>query len=293
MAANLELNIASYSTEEIQQLILELQRSKADLEARRFVEQGIAQLAAALRWQTDDTLSTWADRLLETIASLVNGLQACLYMTELSTKNSPTLIRIGAYASEEEGEIRIPFGVGLIGQVAKTAKSAFYDKQSKLIAKSSTGIATIQPQNLLILPLIYNEQVEGVLEITAAHSFTPEQQELLTCMPFSESIGASLMSIRSQEEMKRLFLEAQVKSEELQAQEEEMRQNMEELQATQEEMRRQQQVILENEGKLNAIINSFPGIIFSINKNYQIQNFNQAASEWLHQTKQTIQLNQS
>ncbi|MCS7073645.1 MAG: PAS domain S-box protein [Bacteroidia bacterium] len=259
-------------------LVEELQRSKADIEARRFIDAGVAKFANLLRWQENDSLEIWASRIIEELVGTVNGLQACLYMrvgNHSATSDSRELHLIASYAYPLNERIMvIKFGDGIIGQAAKSARSHHFHGIGQVFeSRSQTGLTMVHPQAIIIQPLIYNGEVEGMLEISSLNGFSPQEVELIRTL--SESIAANMMSIRSQETMKRLYEEAHQKTMELQAREEEMRQNMEELEATQEEMRRQQIALLESEGKFRLLSElTQEGICILVSN--QIQELNRA-----------------
>jgi len=260
---------------ELQRMVAELQQAKADLEAKRYVETTLARFAALVRWQKDDDLESWVNRLLEEIVAAVGGLQACLYMTE--DRAEGRFLRVaGAYAYHRENlEDAIPFGEGILGQAARSAKTQLYTNLGdQFETRSYTGLAVFRPRTLLVQVLLYNDQVEGVLEVSSLGDFTPSQLDLIRAL--SENIAANMMAIRNQEEVKRLYQEAQQKTEELLAQDEEMRQNMEELEATQEEMKRSQKELAAREARLNGVLNSVADGIITINEQGVIQSANPA-----------------
>lgn len=263
------IDISQLDQESLQQLIDELQQSKADLEARQFVERGIARLAELMRWREDDSLSLWSDRLLDELTGLTGGLHAALYISGEAEDRSPALRLVGVNAYNPEDLNReVAYGEGVIGQAAKSKQPRYFSEGAVIEQRSVSGAATVRLSALYVQPLVYNGNVEGVLEISAPEPFSDQAVELLRAV--NESIAANLMSIRSREETRELYREAQQKSEALQAQEEEMRQNVEELQATQEEMRRQQAEVAEREARLNAFINNTQDSIVAVDKNYRI-----------------------
>lgn len=268
------MDISQLDSQSLQKLVDELLQSKSDLEAKRYVETSLAHLSGVMRWQPEDTLQLWGDRLLNHIIEQIDGLQACLYMLE-QNESGPFLKLLSSYATAPEFKLeRVGIGEGVVGQVARSLKPVFYTHLTQVESRSYTGLTVLSPRTLLIQPLIYNEKLEGVLEITAVQDWQKEEPELIGRL--SEIVAANIMSIRSQEAMRLLYLEAQEKTEALIAQEEEMRQNVEELQATQEEMQKQQQLLAEREARMSAIINSAKDLILGLNSQLEVVLYNQA-----------------
>ena len=98
------------------------------------------------------------------------------------------------------------------------------------------------PNEVLIVPLIVNEEVEGVFEFASFNKFQDYQIHFLEQL--GETLAAFINVNRINERTKILLEESQQQAEEMKSQEEEMRQNMEELSATQEEMGRKEQEYL-------------------------------------------------
>ncbi|NJL13680.1 MAG: PAS domain-containing protein [Microscillaceae bacterium] len=83
--------------------------------------------------------------------------------------------------------------------------------------------------------MLFNERIEGVLEIASFQALEDYQIELIEKL--GESLAASVASVKNAGRTTELLAELQEQTEMLRAQEEEMRQNMEELTITQEQMR--------------------------------------------------------
>src|SRR5690606_27636764 len=97
-----------------------------------------------------------------------------------------------------------------------------------------------------------------------------DKGEIIEAAIFGKDVTA--MTIAQNEE-KQLRLDAQNKTEELKAQEEELRQNMEELSATQEEVERILNEVQAKESYLNEVINSSKDSIFTIDQDYNLISF--------------------
>ncbi|MCS6905810.1 MAG: PAS domain S-box protein [Bacteroidia bacterium] len=285
------MDISALDTQSLQQLVDELLQTKADLEAKRLLEAKLSELSGIMRWQPEDTFSSWGDRLLTHIIEQVDGLQACLYILEKDKKEGPYLKLISSYATAPEFKVeRVNIGEGIVGEVARSLKPVFYTHLTQVESRSYTGLTVLSPRTLLIKPLIYNDILEGVLEITSIKDWGKQETELFSRL--GEIIAANIMSIRSQEAMRILYQEAQEKTEALLAQEEEMRQNVEELQATQEQMRRQQKLLEDREARLSAIINSTQDFILSLNTELQVVLYNKAFEQFAQNTWQVQEIEQ-
>jgi PAS domain S-box-containing protein len=123
-----------------------------------------------------------------------------------------------------------------VGQAAQARETIYYHAPGQFRSLVDTGFTQVAANVLLVMPLLQNDEVVGVLELTATKPLSQAQYAFIEQL--AKAISANLLALRNQEHINRLYQEAQNRQEQLQAQEEEMRQNLEELEATQEEMQR-------------------------------------------------------
>jgi PAS domain S-box-containing protein len=240
----------TYNEQDLQNLIIELQESKANLEARRFVESALARFSSIIRFHADDTLEKWADRIMDELVSCVNGLQGAFYIAEENEYYQAQLRLIGTFAYDKKAiKNVIPFGEGIVGQAAKSQKSYFLNAGYELQPKTYSSLAQLELKSVIIQPLIFNDKVEGLIEIASSVEFSPQEVELVRSL--SENIAANLRSVQQQATLKQLYEETQKRAAQLEAQEEALRQSVEELQATQEEMKRVQQELKAQDDAIN------------------------------------------
>ena len=133
-------------------------------------------------------------------------------------------------------EKTVKIGQGLVGQTYLEKKTTLLTNIPDQYVIITSGLGEATPANLLLIPLIFNEQVMGVLELASFTTWPPYQVDFLESV--GEIIASSIATLDVSSKTKQLLEQSQQSTEELRAQEEEMRQNMEELQATQEEMQR-------------------------------------------------------
>src|SRR5690606_18370153 len=95
--------------------------------------------------------------------------------------------------------------------------------------KITSGLGGARPRNLFIAPLKFKDDVYGVIEIASFRKFEPHEMEFVE--KTAESIASAISSVQTTERTNKLLEESQLVTEQLRAQEEEMRQNLEELAA--------------------------------------------------------------
>ena len=119
------------------------------------------------------------------------------------------------------------FGEGLIGQCA-------IDKRRMLITQMPTRAVPIGsalfkavPQNVIVLPVLFENQVKAVIELASVSAFTALQTAFLEQL--TDSIGIVLNSIEATMQTEGLLKQSQQLAGELQAQQKELQQTNEQL----------------------------------------------------------------
>jgi C4-dicarboxylate-specific signal transduction histidine kinase len=223
-----------------ERLRVELEQRVEELKEQQHIENIMNQLNEELRWRSGDTLGSWSQRLLNNLVPAINGLQASLYVVdqEREDEENAQLKFVAGYAANRESRRSVPFGRGMLGQVALTARPFTYHANGNgqpAATNAPAGMLAIQANATTLHPLLHSGQVEGVLEVTAMEQFDDFQQQLITQV--GARLGANLSSIRNQLQIERLYKDAQEKAQMLEAREEELRRNIDQLNRAQAEER--------------------------------------------------------
>ena len=105
--------------------------------------------------------------------------------------------------------------------------------------KITSGLGDDNPSCLLLIPLAYNNQIYGIIEIASFNVYRDFEIEFIERI--AENIAATISSVKANIQTAMLLEQSQQQAEEMSSQEEEMRQNMEELRATQEQSARREE----------------------------------------------------
>ncbi len=237
-AANHLLIQGSLSAEQARQ---EAEAARQTSEQQAWLLLGQAQLSAAIRTDPnpgqEQSLGSLAQRVLKTLAEYLHAHVGAMYAWDGSTFNW-----VGGYAQARPLVHSFKAGEGLAGQVARTASESASRPRILYLAdlppdylKLASGLGEAQSQQVMIAPLVYHGQVEGILELGTLKGFAPLSQEFLE--KNAESIAIALHSVKSRLQVVELLAETQRQAEELQAQAENLASQEEELRAANEELR--------------------------------------------------------
>ncbi len=262
------IELEKLTASELAQMVQELQQAKTTLDARRFVETEMARFAGLLRWRAADTLASWGGRLLDELVPVVGGLHAALYVREdtITGESANTLMLIAGYAfNKNDTPERVTFGEGLIGQTAITGRGYTFQAPTNHFF---SALFAVRPQELRILPLINDEEVLGVIEISSLRGFYPPEIELIHNL--CQDAAATLVTIRDRQNIQRLYAQAQERAIELQQKEELLRRNLAEMLSTQEALSLKQDESLAQQALLQALINSATDSIVAIDTTFRV-----------------------
>ncbi|GJM63284.1 GAF domain-containing protein [Persicobacter diffluens] len=212
-----------------------LKKVEAEELQRKWHVEGIAQFEVLLRKQEGD-LQQLTDQFLSHLCFFLEASQGTLY--GLEQENGPVLKRWSTFAFDRkkflEGEV-FP-GHGIVGQCYLDQEAIYLTDVPSDFVQITSGLGGAKPTNVYVAPLIFNEQVIGVLELASFKDIGQEHQAFISRV--GESLAATIFNEKNSLDRKQLLEESQRLTNSLRAQEEELRQNTEELLATQEEMGR-------------------------------------------------------
>lgn len=203
---------------------------------QKWQTEGIAAINDLIRAHSEN-VENLCKQLVSKIARTLNANQVAIYL--LQESDGEAYIQLAAcfaYDRYKHHKQRINFGDGLIGQAVLEKNHIYLTRVPENYVKITSGLGNATPSAVIIFPLIYNEEVEGVIEIASFRKFQPFEIEFLK--KASESIAASISATKTADRTRTLLEETRNMQEQMRAQEEELRQNNEELMATQEEMSR-------------------------------------------------------
>ncbi|MEK6614872.1 MAG: GAF domain-containing protein, partial [Bacteroidota bacterium] len=120
------------------------------------------------------------ESLLYKIAAEVQAVQGALYL--LHNNDSHTFLRFHcgyAFYCPASKPIEFEIGEGLIGQVAKDRKILSINTAPVEHTPALSGLGKSVPQYLIICPLVKNEILVGVMELSAFHPYESESEKFI------------------------------------------------------------------------------------------------------------------
>ncbi len=164
--------------------------------------------------------------LLSELAPLVTAHQGVIYQM-VETDIQPRLKRLATFADSVEGPQWIELGTGLIGQCAvERTRMLIEDIPDNAVAIAS-GLFQSPPRNVIVLPVLFEDQTKAVIELGTLAEFTELQLAFLEQL--TASIGIVFNSIEATMQTENLLVQSQQLASELTTQQRELQQTNEQL----------------------------------------------------------------
>jgi len=190
---------------------------------------------AELMTQYTDNLEEFSYAIISNLVKYLDANQGGLFIINDNDKNNVTINLEASYAYNRRKflEKKIKMGVGLVGRCVNEAETIYMIDFPDDYLNITSGLGEAVPRSLILVPIIFNQQVLGVIEMASIYEL--EKYQIKFIERIGESIASTISNVKINQQTARLLEESKIQSEELVAQEE-MRQNMEEMKATQEEL---------------------------------------------------------
>jgi CheY-like chemotaxis protein/signal transduction histidine kinase/HAMP domain-containing protein len=190
-----------------------------------WLKTNLAKFTNMLQGQRD--LATVGRLLLSELTPLVNAQQGVIYQVE--SEELHTLRLLSAYADDGVNghPQRLRIGEGLIGQCAADKRRMLITDMPKRTVLIGSALFKVVPSNIIVLPVLFENQVKAVIELASVTQFTALQTMFLEQL--TASIGIVLNSIEATMQTEGLLKQSQQLAAELQTQQRELQQTNEQL----------------------------------------------------------------
>jgi CheY-like chemotaxis protein len=190
-----------------------------------WLKTNLARFTGMLQGQRD--LATVGRMLLSELAPLVNAQQGVIYQME--TEESSGLELLSAFADDGQNGHRqhLQVGEGLIGQCVLEKRRMLISDLPPHAVPIRSGLFQAVPRNVIVLPVLFEDQVKAVIELASLSAFTASHLAFLEQL--TASIGIVLNSIEATMQTEGLLKQSQQLATELQTQQKELQQTNEQL----------------------------------------------------------------
>jgi CheY-like chemotaxis protein/HAMP domain-containing protein len=210
----------------LNQMILALAQTTRTNQEQDWLKTNLARFTRMLQGQRD--LATVARQVLSELAPVVGAQHGAFYVAR-NQDDQVELHMLASYAYKRRKSLASTFalGEGLVGQAALEKTRIGVDQVPADYVQISSGLGEASPMNLVVVPILFESEVRGVIELASFDAFTPIELDFLDQL--LESLGIVVATIEATMRTDDLLRQSQGLTEELQSQQEELQQTNEEL----------------------------------------------------------------
>jgi HAMP domain-containing protein/signal transduction histidine kinase/ActR/RegA family two-component response regulator len=198
----------------INQMIANL-RGTTEINAQQdWLKSNLARIGGQMQGQRD--LDAVTQMIMSEVTPVIEAQQGAFFLLE-SVDNGPVLRRAASYGrGAGDGDVVFPVGSGLVGQAAVEKRPIRVGQVPPGYLEIRSGLGTGDPAELFILPVLFEEQVLGVIELASFEHFDDVHVDFLEQLV--ETIGVVLNTIIANVRTEELLTQSQRLAQELQVQ---------------------------------------------------------------------------
>jgi CheY-like chemotaxis protein/signal transduction histidine kinase/HAMP domain-containing protein len=203
----------SYLKDNINEMIRNLKETTQKNAQQDWLKTNLARFTRLLQGQRD--LQAVTKLILSELAPLVSAHHGVFYMMD-SQEADARLRMIASYGYRSSRKLPTSFlpGEGLVGQCALEKTRIWLTDVPRDYIVVSSGLGSAPPNNIVVLPILFEQQVKAVIEIASLDRFTETHLSFLDQL--MESIGVVLNTIEANSRTESLLTQSQSLAQELQ-----------------------------------------------------------------------------
>ena len=204
------------------------QSRKVEIEHSDWINKGITKFIEILRFHGQER-KVLAYNIISNLVKYVGAIQGAIYFTNEEDPDNIKLELSACYAYEKQKLIEQTFSVddGLLGRAYHENRVINLTDLPPGYIKIVSGLGDAQPNNLIIVPLIFNQKNSGMLELASFKVF--EEYQVTFLSRIAESIASAISGLKISERTETLLQRSQEQSKLMKIQEVEMRRNLQEM----------------------------------------------------------------
>ena len=203
----------SHLKDNINEMIRNLKETTQKNAQQDWLKTNLARFTRLLQGQRD--LQAVTRLILSELAPLVSAHHGVFYMMD-SQEQDARLRVIASYGYRSSRKLPTSFlpGEGLVGQCALEKLRIWLTDVPRDYIAVSSGLGAAPPTNIVVLPILFEQQVKAVIEIASLDRFTETHLSFLDQL--MESIGVVLNTIEANSRTESLLTQSQSLAQELQ-----------------------------------------------------------------------------
>ncbi|MGZ6709220.1 MAG: ATP-binding protein, partial [Solirubrobacteraceae bacterium] len=209
----------------INQMIENLRETTKVNAEEDWLKTNLARISGMLQGQRD--IEQVTGLIMSEVTPVVSAQHGAFFLVEPKSGGGSELRLVASYGYKPERD-RFALGEGLVGQAAVDGRPLRLTDLPPDYVTIASALGEAAPAHLVVMPIMFEEQVLGVVELGALRPFSAVNEAFLDQL--TDTIGVVINTIQANMRTEELLSQSQALAQELQKQSEELRQTNDELQ---------------------------------------------------------------
>lgn len=262
------LNVMAGSIEEKLQTEYQLRKNMEDI---YWAKDSVIELTTV--YQGVQNIEEMALLFITKLTPLVGASYGVFYLGNADGESLYRKVGSYAYNGHDVGSAGFAPGEGLVGQCARENRTILISEAPENYIRITSGLGEAKPASIIVLPVPYEDQVIGVIELATFKEFN--EYHFIVFEHALNHFGVAVKSVTNFIKAQQLLEESRTLTEELQSQSEELQMQQEELRSINEELQEQNRESQEKNRELEL----FKGLLE--NKNDELTQISKYKSDFL------------
>jgi len=214
----------------INQMIANLRGTTQKNAEQDWLKTNLTRFTRMLQGQRE--LQTVAKAILTELSQVVSAQHGAFYFADSKEPGDTRLRLLSSFAYRPRPELPTEFslGEGLVGECAQEKTTLILNKVPDNYIRISSGLGDAKPLNIVVLPVLFEGQTKGVLELASFENFNTTHMAFLEQL--TESIGIVINTLEATLRTETLLKHLQSQQEELQKTNQELEEKADQLALT-------------------------------------------------------------
>ena len=233
-----------------EQFVANLRKTTERNAEQDWLNSNLARFSGMMQGQRD--LQTVSRVIMSELTPLVGAGYGAFFLAEEVEEEKPELQLIASYGYKLRKKVsnRFKLGESLVGQAALERQSILIAEPPADYIRVASGLGEAIPRNIVVMPVLFEDQVMAVIELASFQAFSDVQRGFLDQL--GETIGIVINTIQATMRTEELLRQSQGLTQELQERSEELQAQQEELKGANSELEQQAQTLKASEELLQT-----------------------------------------
>jgi CheY-like chemotaxis protein/signal transduction histidine kinase/HAMP domain-containing protein len=242
----------------VNRMIDNLRETTTKNEEQDWLKTNLANFSRMMQGQKD--LAAVSRLIMSELTPLVSAHHGAFFLVDQENGDEPALKLVSSYAYKQRKHVanRFELGESLVGQAALEKKPILLTNVPDDYVQINSGLGEAPPRNIIVLPILFEGEVKGAVELASFNQFSQIHQIFLDQLADSVGVVINMISANMRteellEQSQKLTHELQTQSAELQSQQEELRRTNVELEAQARTLKASEEALKEQQEELQQV----------------------------------------